>query len=82
MSLHIDVFFTKQNGDIRKRVYYSSVYRCDQGIADTLSLASTVSDKFKDHPNIRNIYAKFDNAFSYHGNFVLCINCAYQKISI
>ena len=32
MSLHIDFFFTKQNGKIRKRVYYSSVYRCDQGI--------------------------------------------------
>ena len=57
---------------IRKRVYYSSVYRCDQGIADTLSLASTVSDKFKeDHPNIRDIYAKSDNASSYHRNFVL-----------
>lgn len=32
MSLHIDFFFTKQNGKIRKRVYYSSVYCCNQGI--------------------------------------------------
>ena len=71
MSLHIDVFFTKQNGNIRKWVYYSSVYRCDQGIAGTLSLASTVLDKLKDRPNIRDIYAKSDNTSSYHGNFVL-----------
>ena len=71
MSLQIDVFFTKQNGNIRKRVY-PSVYCCNQGIADTLSLASTVLNKFKeDHPNIRDIYAKSDNASSYHGNFLL-----------
>ena len=71
-SLHIDVFFITQNGNIRKRVYYSSVYRCDQEIADTLSPASTVLDKFKeDHPNIRDIYAKSDNASFYPGNFVL-----------
>ena len=72
MSLHIDVFFAKQNGNIRKRVYYSSVYHCDQRIADTSSLASTVLDKIKeDHPNNRDIYAKSDNVSSCHGNFVL-----------
>ena len=72
MSLHTDVSFTKQNGNIRKIVYNSNVYHCNQGIAETLSLVSTVLDKFKeDHPDIWDIYAKFDNASSYHGNFIL-----------
>ena len=53
MSLHIDVSFTKQNGNMRKIVYNSNVYHCNQGIAETLSLVSTVLDKFKeDHPDI------------------------------
>ena len=89
MSLHVDVFFIKQNGNIRKRVYYSSVYHCNQGIADTLSLALTVLDKSKDHPNIRDIYAKSYLCKIFMIMFPLImetlfwklyINCAYQKI--
>ena len=56
---------------LNEHVDYLSVYRCDQGTADTLSLASTVLDKFKDHPNIRDIYAKSENGSSYHRKFVL-----------
>ena len=87
MSLHVDVFFIKQNGNIRKRVFIS-VYHCNQGIADTLSLALTVLDKFKDHPNIRDIYAKSYLCKIFMIMFPLImetlfwklyINCAYQK---
>ena len=72
MSLHVDVFFIYVNNELRKKVYFTALYRCDQGIADTLSLADIVLDKFKtDFTNVKKMYAKSDNASSYHGNFVL-----------
>ena len=50
MSVHTDVFFTKQDGKMKKKVYYTSIYQCDQEISDTLSNAAIVLDKFKDFP--------------------------------
>ena len=30
MSLHVDVFFVKKDSEVRKKVYLTAVYRCDQ----------------------------------------------------
>ena len=53
-----------------KKVYYTSIYQCDQGISDILSIAAIVLDKFKDFPNVIKLYAKSDDAPSYQGNYV------------
>ena len=46
MTLHVDVFFTKKCGELVKKVYFTALYRCDQGIADTISVANLVLNKF------------------------------------
>ena len=70
MSLHVDILFLKENGELVKRVYFTSVYRCDQSLVDSLCLSSVVLNKMKsDLPGLEQLYAKSDNASSYHGNF-------------
>ena len=72
MSLHVDVIFTKKNNVLCKKVYFTALYRCDQGLADTLAIANLVIDQFKiDEPGITKIFAKSDNASSYHGNYIM-----------
>ena len=61
--------FLDSNGDLQKNVYFTTVYRCDQGIIDSLSIANLMLDKLrKDLPRVKDLYAKPDNAGSYHGN--------------
>ena len=38
MSLHVDILFLKENGVLAKIVYFTSMYRCDQGLVDSLCL--------------------------------------------
>ena len=72
MSLHIDVFFYKEGSVVKKAVYMTSLFRCDQGLEDSLDLATAVLKQITcDLPNIVNIYGKSDNASHYMGNFVL-----------
>ena len=47
MSMHIDVFFLKKGLDISKQVYLTVIYRCDQGMANTLSICKNVLKEFK-----------------------------------
>ena len=47
MSMHIDVFFLKKGLDISKQVYLTVIYRCDQGMANTLSICENVLKEFK-----------------------------------
>ena len=69
MALHVDVIFTKENDQLKKRVYFTAVYRCEQGLIDALCLADVVLAKVKeDFPGLKNLYAKSNNASSYHGN--------------
>ena len=69
MTLHVDVFLVKVDGVLRKKVYFTAVYRCEQGLTDSLCLAEVVLAKIReDFPAVKNIYAKSDNASSYHGN--------------
>ena len=70
MTLHVDViFFLDSIGDLQKNVYFTTVYQCDQGIIDFLSIANLLLDKLhKDLPRVKDLYAKSDNARSYHGN--------------
>ena len=70
MSLHVDVFFVKKNGQIIKHVYLTAVYRCDQGTSSVISIADAVLDQFiKDEPTVKYVFTKSDNAGCYHGNY-------------
>ena len=72
MTLHVDVIFTKENDQLKKKVYFTAVYRCEQGLIDALYLADVALAKFKgDFPGLKNLYAKSDNASSYHGNYYI-----------
>jgi hypothetical protein len=72
MTLHVDVFFFHENGQMKKKVYFTAVYRCQQSLVDVLCLADVVLTKVRnDFPCLKNLYAKSDNASSYHGNFYL-----------
>ena len=75
--MHIDTFFLKKGLDISKQVCITVIYRCLQGIANTLSICENVLKEFKKaNPTITNILTKFDNAGSYDGNciFALLVN--------
>ena len=64
MTLHEDVFFLKENGQLRKTVYFTVVYRCEQGLIDSLCLAEVVLPKVRDDfPAVRYLHEKSDNAF-------------------
>ena len=70
LTLHVDVFFLKENGQLRKKFYFTAVYRCEQGLIDSLCLAEVVLPKVRDDfPAVRYLYAKSENASSYHGNY-------------
>ena len=70
MTLHVDVFFLKENGQLRKKVYFTAVYRCEQGLTDSLCFTEVVLPKVRDDfPAVRYLYAKSDNTPSYHGNY-------------
>ena len=70
MSLHVDVFFVKRNNALKKHVYMTAIYCCDQGTSSVISLADKVLNQFcTDEPGIRTLYAKSDNAGCYHGNY-------------
>ena len=80
MTLLVDViFFLDSNVDLQKNVYFTMVYRCDQDIIDSLSIANLLLDKLhKDISTVKDLCAKSDNAGSYHGNsyakalYVMC----------
>ena len=42
MMLHADVLLLKYNNQIHKHAYFITAYRSDQGIADSLTIASLV----------------------------------------
>ena len=71
MSLHVDIFFLKKEMEkLEKHVYFTAMYRCEQGTGDVISLADVVLDQFKqDEPGIKRLLTKSDNAGCYHGNF-------------
>ena len=72
ISLHVDILYMKKDGVYVKKVYFMAIDRCRQGLPDSLCLADVVLDKMKvDFPSLKNVYAKSDNASSYHGNYYL-----------
>ena len=72
MTLHVDIFFFKNHGRLIKKVYFTAVYRCEQALTDSLCLADVVLEKVKkDFPDVSHLYAKSDNAPSYHGNYYM-----------
>ena len=70
MSLHVDVLFQKdEDGQLRKDVYFTSVYRNDQDVVETLCVLDHVLAQMKTgYPNLEGLYRKSDNASCYAGN--------------
>ena len=51
MSLHVDEFFLKKESQVRKKIYLTAIYRCDQTMKDVLSIADVLLAQFKpDNP--------------------------------
>ena len=70
MSLHVDTLCMKKDGVFVKKVYFMAIYWCEQGLSDSFCLADFVLDKMKVYfLGLKNVYAKSDNASSYHGNY-------------
>ena len=82
MSVHVDVLLTKAvtSSELMKSVYFTTIYRCDQDIIDTLCVAEHVLKEIQmDHPNIKQLFRKTDNAGCYSGNSVAEIECSVCK---
>ena len=48
MSLHTDIFFYKvSEAQIKKQIYFTTIYRCDQSTADVAVIADVVLDQFR-----------------------------------
>ena len=66
MRLLVDILCMKKDGVVVKKVYLMAIYRCEQGVSDSLCLADVVLDKMKvDFPSLKNVYGKSDNASSW-----------------
>ena len=51
MSLHVDMFFIKKDSQVKKKIYLTAIYRCDQTMKDVLSIADVLLAQFKpDNP--------------------------------
>ena len=73
MIVHVDVLLTiaVALSELMKSVYFTAIYRCDQDVIDTLCVAEHVLKEIqKDHPNIKQLFRKTDNAGCYSGNSV------------
>ena len=61
MSLHVDVFFVKEDSQVRKKTHLT--YRYDKTMKDVLSIADVLHAQFKpDNPLVENLYVKSDSA--------------------
>ena len=73
-GLHVDILCMKKDDVFVKMGYFTAINRCEQGLSDLLCLAVVVLDKMKvDFPSLKNVYAKSDNASSYHENYYLTV---------
>ena len=69
MMLHVDALLLKYTNQIHKHTCFTTAYRSDLGIADSLTIASLVIEQVAtDFPNLKELFGKSDNASSYHGN--------------
>ena len=69
ISQHVDVIYHKENGTLHKLAYFTIIQRCNQDLAQTMSVASHVAAQIReDFPNVKNVYVKSDNAGCYAGN--------------
>lgn len=73
ISLHVDVFFTKnEDGTIKKHVYHAISDVTNQDAGDTLAVFDVVLKQFKlDNPEINSLHIRSDNAGAYKCNGVM-----------
>ena len=63
ISLHVDCLMFGSEGSLKKVIYFTVIYLCDQDAKDVLSINKEVIKEFvKSQPQIKNIYMKSDNA--------------------
>lgn len=78
MTVSVEVFITKVFETYHKHVYLVALDRCDQGVLETLCIADTVIEQFsKDHPQIKEIELKTDNAGT--NSFVFLFSFSYSQ---
>ena len=71
MILHFDVFSLKNESKVKKQVYLTTIYRCNQGMKDILSIADIFLPQFKlGNPPIKDLNVKSDNNGCYYGALV------------
>ena len=69
ISLHGDCLMFRSKGSLKKVVYFTMIYWCDQHLKDVLSINKEVLKEFvKSQPQIKKIYMKSDNAGCYHNS--------------
>ena len=74
MSVHVDVFFQKnEKGKLTKLVYFTVIFRCEQDMLSTLNVAHHVLQQYNidnpqyniDNPQVKKLLIKSDNAGCY-----------------
>ena len=57
MSQHVDVIYIIQDNEIKKYVCFTLLQKCEQSLAQTLSVVEHVCQQIKtDFPKIKNLY--------------------------
>ena len=71
MSLHVDIFFGKKDSQVRKKVYLTAIYGCDNAMKHGKGIADALLAQFKlGNPLVESMYVRSDNTSCYHGALV------------
>ena len=67
MSLHVDIFFGKKDSQVRKKVYLTAIYGCDNAMKHGKGIADALLAQFKlGNPLVESMYVRSDNTSCYH----------------
>ena len=63
-------FYKFSEAQMKKKIYFTIIYRCNHSTAYIAAIADKVLDQFmKDIPGVKNLYTSSENASFYHGNY-------------
>ena len=69
MNQHVDVIYMKKDNNLYKCVCFTLLQKCDQNMAQTLSVMDHLCKEIKaDFLNVKNVFSKSDNAGCHSGN--------------
>ena len=77
LSWHVSCIFHKQDGELVKTTFVTSVDNCKQSGEDAVNCVVNTSQHFTTlHPSIRKCILKNDNASNYHCVTFVVVDCA------